>query len=154
MFCSCVNNTETMEEDTFYSECGGWSMVRLPLIKPYEVLSIDPETTDNIWSIKFDSDELFSTDHVQRITVEDSIIYVLSGIFNGEGDSTALVGSMYPTVWYIINTKNGDKRGFHDIEVFNNYLLLNRYPHPHWYDIDSLFIEYCQNNKKLPWSPE
>lgn len=141
------------ERDDFYETKGGWDWIRVPLIKPYEALKIDPEVQTNPWVINLFSPNLVNTDHVRKICVKDSILYIISGMVAGTGDSTSLGTRNLPTVWFIINSKQKTEKGFKSAKEFDKYIVENNYPLPDWHDIDTLFHN-LSNGGKLPWRKE
>jgi hypothetical protein len=149
---SCFNTKDKGKEkkqDSFYSNTGGWDWVRIPLIKPYAAKKIDPRIKSNGWGIKLMSN-LYQIDRAKKVSIQDSIIYVISGKISDQEDITAIGTHNFPTAWFIIDTKFKTEKGFPSKNTFDQYILNNGYPVPVWYDLDSL-SNALEKGEKLPW---
>jgi hypothetical protein len=91
----------------FYDVSGGYTDVRLPLIKPY-VLSrgeSNPEDTfSNKWHVNLVN--CLGIINIRKIDVQDSIIYLRSGNIDNFTDGTTLCDEPVANAWYILNLKN------------------------------------------------
>ena len=147
---SCGRTESKHDQDNFYNNFGGADWIRIPLLKPYEVQKTDPEIASNSWVIQFQSPLLSSTYNVKQVSVQDSVIYIISGKIDEKNDSTILRNRNLPTAWYILDTKKKIEEGFSNEAEFKSYIQKNSYPTPNWLDIDSL-SESVGKDGTLPW---
>ena len=83
-------NLNKEQEDSFYVELGGWDYKRIPLIKPYEIINVNPEI-DKSWTINLSVSSKLRQGQIgnlKKVSVTDSIIYAVSG------DSSIFVGKL------------------------------------------------------------
>lgn len=137
----------------FYDVSGGYTDIRIPLIKPY-VLSrgeSNPEDTfSNRWHVNLVN--CFGIIHIRKIDVQDSIIYIRSGNIDNFTDGTTLCDSPVANAWYILNLKNKTEIGFDNEIGFKKEVIKNNYPNPRWQNLDSL-SKAIGKAGKLPWDP-
>ncbi|RYE57186.1 MAG: hypothetical protein EOP48_06350 [Sphingobacteriales bacterium] len=155
LFQACLGDNakkrQTVQEDEFYTEAGGWDWVRIPLIKPYQATTVISTNEKSIWNIDFKKG--LGTYNVRKIGVEDSTIYILSGrLDDTENILTLLNNNNVPTAWYIIDTRSKVEKGFASEKEFDKYLISQGYKYPKWYDIDSL-CEALGDGGEVPWIP-
>jgi hypothetical protein len=143
----CMNKKEQPTPDSFYESFTGYDYNRIPLIKPYELRTYNPQDGQSRWDIAFV--KLLGTYNVKKVDVQDSIIYILSGNV-GDGDSTFVNRTTAPTGWFIIDARLSNEKGFLNQNDFNDYILQHQYPNPLWMDIDSL-ADSIRKKNKLPW---
>lgn len=154
ILCGCEDRSSRNEknQNEFYTVTGGWDWIRVPLIKPYQAIKVDPEVETNGWGIKLYSN-LYQIDKAKRIDVKDSIIYVLSGKVDGKEDFTAIGTYNLPTAWFILDTRQKTENGFASEAEFRQYIKKNNYFLPQWHDIDSLSKALGEGGK-VPWMPK
>lgn len=96
------NNIEESSQDEFYLNTHNGDLIRLPLIKPYELISADNGVT---WFLKFQFPEKIKNktelDNVNLIGIHDSIIVAYSKL-------TYLPGEM-TEAWFVIDVSNNDE---------------------------------------------
>lgn len=155
MLTGCIDTIINEHTEDFYGTLGGIDWISLPLIKPYAAVLVDPEIESHSWIINFkDSTMSHNTYGVRKLCIKDSIIYILSGIVDGTGDSIAIKTTMHPTGWYILDTKKKTEKAFSDKTVLEEYIVEHNYSNPEWQDIDSLHDYFASHREeKLPWAP-
>lgn len=145
-FLSCTDTGQKKQtkevKDDFYIKERGLDNIRLPLIKPYEVLRLNGAKE---WIMNLEANTLqFSISNVKELNVIDSVIIVHSvGI-------TYLRGENVPDAWFIIKPSVQVEQGFADKKEF--LLQLKKYgiSEPKFYDIDFLYNDFVKNSK-LKW---
>lgn len=141
--CEIGNNSCVDKQDPFYSTCGGWDYIRVPLLKPYAAILVDPEIETNTWTVDLLGPGTYS---VKRVSVRDSIVYLHCGKIDEKNDSTTIGVKNVPTAWYILDVRNKNEMVFSDFNKFNLYINKNNYPLPKWYFLDSI-----RDDESLPW---
>ncbi len=106
-----TNNKNT---DIFYTKSVGLDIVRFPLIKPFDITSIDIKES---WLLGIGSDTDIYADNISELTILKSYIFVHSIGRTIVGDNFVLEG------WYIVDTKAKEfLKGFATEKEFSKYL--------------------------------
>lgn len=159
LFSGCWSSTNRQKDqkkmvDPFYTETGGWDMIRVPLIKPYEAIKVDPKDGISSWTVDFKNS--LGTYNVRKVDVQDSIIYILSGRISESDDvkiNTLVNVTNVPIGWYIIDVEKSKESSFSSEFAFNKYIKENKYRRPNWRSIDSL-IDVLSKGSNVPWMPK
>ena len=147
LLLSCNVRTEQKKQakevkDDFYIKERGLDMIRLPLIKPYEVLRLNGS---NEWIMNLEAGTLqFSVSNVKEVNVIDSIIVVHSS------DITYLRGEKVGNAWFIIKPSQQSEQGFTVESEFLSELKNQGINKPVFYNIDELYKEFVETGK-LRW---
>lgn len=168
VLCSC-QKTEKMKDklfperpyeeariDQFYWADSGWDYTMIPLIKPYHLQQLQGST---IWMLDSRNPapkiEMFhgkntvlsSFDPVDMFNVKDIYIYGNQGEkLNFDQTSTL------SRIWFVINTKTKEVKGFELEKDFKAELKKLNLPET-FLNPDEIYEEYKQN-PILPWFPE
>ncbi|MEO7211170.1 hypothetical protein [Mucilaginibacter sp.] len=128
--------------DRFYTEKGDGDMGRLPLIKPYEVLST---TTDMGWCIALKGKYSgIGFCNVKKVTVLDTVILLYTG-------NTILYNRNVKQSWHVIIPKNDFDKGFDNHTDYLNFLTsMAIKPEPNLYNID-LVASYFDEYEFIDW---
>jgi hypothetical protein len=130
-------------KDKFYTVSHYQDLIRLPLIKPYEIYSADNGFT---WFLKFrfpekirKKDELGGVD---SIGVHDNLIVAYSKL-------TYLPGEMTPA-WFIVDVPNKDEKVFTKEKEYKDYLTNRKLESVKFYRPKEVFEKF-EKSGKLPW---
>jgi len=110
----CGSNSKNgKQSDEFYTDKGGMDWGRVPLIKPYEIVSL----REGNWGTRSvdTSDVALSMPGVRSVNVVDSFIFI-------SGEKTILNGQEVEAAWFVINSKNHNVLGFKDHKDYLNHL--------------------------------
>jgi hypothetical protein len=147
-----IHKNQQKRNGEFYAVTGGWDWIRMPLLKPYAAIEVDPKIKSNGWGIRLMSN-LYKIDRAKKVSVQDSIIYVISGEVGSEEDITAIGTHNYSTAWFILDTRCKTEKGFASESQFAEYIIDQGYPAPKWYDLDSL-AHALSHGEEPPWFPK
>jgi hypothetical protein len=130
----------------FFESTGGWDYRRIPLIAPYEAISISKET----WGIGLETDSIRYQPSVSDIT---KLNVVNSRFIVTYSSNTSLAGELVDELWFIIIPEENIERGFTNEEDFLTYLKENNIDHPNLVDVNELYDELVSKGY-LEWFPE
>lgn len=151
--CNFIDNHRNMNNknnntDLFYSELYKNNHTRIPLIKPYELISSDEGFT---WSLispfNKDRDKKFIIGNIQKVAIHDSLIIVYS-------DMTSLPNQM-SEAWGCIDITNCEESVFTFHKEFENFLKTKNISAIEYTTIKTLFEDYKKgkilynSNKKI-----
>lgn len=129
-------------KDDFYIKERGLDNIRLPLVKPYEVLRLNGSKE---WIMNLEVGTLqFSVSNVKEVNVIDSIVIVHSS------DITYLRGEKLGNAWFIIKPSQQSEQGFALESEFLSELKNHGINKPEFYNIDELYKEFVETGK-LKW---
>ncbi len=137
------NNPNT---DSFYIEVSGFDWSRFPLIKPYEILTLD---RGDEWTLGYRSKEVwFNTTvaNVRKVDVKQGLIFAYSN------DSTYLNLNKVFEAWFVINPKTKEVKGFKTESEFSNHLKEKGINKPQWTEVNEVFKEFL-DTYCLDWIP-
>lgn len=156
-FISCtqhenVNSNKTqMNKDPFYTENSGYDYIRLPLVKPYELISLDK---GNIWGLEGQpKPKLIKEDNtafgIKKIEVKSGIILCYC-----EGH-TMVGGEKFDRAWYVFIPEQNINKGFATEQEFITYLQTKGIQkEPIEWDTPEKLFEQFSNTHCLPWIPD
>jgi hypothetical protein len=146
--CSHPPDEYTNQEaiDIFYVESTKDEYSRFPLIKPYEVVSLDDGET---WSVELIAkperiSEINNPGHIKEVCVSSKIILLHS---IGE---TIVQGQEVQEAWYAILSEQSIVKGFTNISAFNTFLNEQQLQNIEWTASETLFTQF-DNTFCLPW---
>jgi hypothetical protein len=132
-------------KDPFYTDDGGLDYGRFPLIKPYEVASVE-----NIWSIDLHATpsktslHFISLHDISQIAVENQVIMVYA-------PSMAL--DERKLSWFVLISDKNIETGFSTEAEFLNFVHSYGIENPDWLDPSSVFQTFVKT-KCLKWIPD
>lgn len=110
----CGSNSKNgKQSDEFYTDKGGIDLWRVPLIKPYEIVTL----REGDWGARsVDTfDVPLSMPGVRTVNVVDSVIFIF-------GTKTILNGQEVEAAWFVIKSKNHKVWGFKDHQNYLNHI--------------------------------
>jgi hypothetical protein len=137
-------------ENDFYNDYVEEDLNRLPLIRPYKLITnMNEEYKEEhpSWGLVFTKEytrkNKLKDDHVniRVVNIEDSIIYGGPGRYERHA---------IPDFWFIINTKTSDEMIFEDEESWKAKLTVLNCKQDTLYDIWPIF-EIFKKDGTLPW---
>jgi hypothetical protein len=137
------NNPNT---DSFYIEVSGFDWSRFPLIKPYEILTLD---RGDEWTLGFRSKEVWfntSVANVRKVDVKEALIFAYGS------DSTFLNNHKVYEAWFVINQKTKKEKGFATETEFLTYLKRKGIDKPQWHEVNVAYRQFL-NTYCLDWIP-
>jgi hypothetical protein len=136
------NNPNT---DPFYIDEKGFDFNRFPLIKPYEVITLNHGTE---WNLGLKDDIGFShrVSNVKKLDVKSNLILAYGS------DSTYLNNRKVYEVWYVINSSKQEEKGFLKEEEFLEYIKKHGIENPEWRDVNAVFKQFV-DTYCLEWIP-
>lgn len=140
---------------SFYHSMGGWDYQRIPLIKPYDAISVDYKELGWLIKSKNESDSYLDSNFIKKIDVKNAIIYVYNDgleIF-GKFESPYYKGEEYPEVWIIIEPNEKKEVGFTTEKDFLQYIEENNLEIPKFRDINDVYEELKERGV-LNWFPD
>jgi hypothetical protein len=142
LFVSCNAPTKEEREREFYTDKGSFDMGRIPLIKPFEVVTT--EHSNWILQATDDTTGYFTVDGVKEVRVVNQFILVHSL-------NTTLNGARAKEGWFVIIPKTHFSKGF---ATHQEYLDLLHYEgfseEPALYKINTVF-EYFDKHDTITW---
>ncbi len=138
-------------KDPFYIEDAGYDYIRFPLIKPYEVWSLDK---GKIWFIKpnFTPKDLRNATAIFGIKKMNCLN---NKIIISYCEKEAIVGGVkYPKAWFVIIPEKNINKGFTKEEDFIEYLKEQgiKKEQISWSTPEELFGQFS-DTYCLPWIP-
>ncbi len=109
---SCFNNNNKKdqgEEDNFYVSKGSYDAVRIPLIKPYELIKLNGSNEWNLNLVEIPG----SVSNVNEVSIKGNFIFLRSG-------ESYCNNEKVKKSWVIIDTKNKSEQCFNRQEDFEN----------------------------------
>ena len=156
--CSIGTLQDQKNKDSFYSDLGGDAM-RIPLIKPYEMLKLNQQLEINRklgWGIQLhlspSEKELYYYNaiyDIQKIAIENGIIMVYS-IYPQEVDADAGQKVLY---WFVIIPDKKIETGFDTEAEFLSYLQSHGIEQPQWLRPDKAYEQFYETGC-LNWIPD
>lgn len=130
--------------DKFYTEKSDWDLIRFPLIKPYHVVTLPPDTNWFVQVMDTDTTHLFpSIPGTRSINVLDTMIIAYA-------KNTLLGGQKVGEAWFVVNPKNDSVRGFKDQQKYFEYLKSIKIINPKLYPVRDVF-QYFYDQDTLDW---
>lgn len=139
---SCNSKTQTKDEDYFYSDIGGLSIKRIPLIKPYEVKKV----TENEWRLELQTTRLLelSIHNIKAVNVIDSAIIV-----HAKGE-VSIKGVRYKESWFVIIPSSEIEEGFSSETEFFSYLRKAEVKFSNFHNVEDVY-KIFNKNRKINW---
>ncbi len=146
-----IKNNPDKDKDAFYIEDSGFDYVRFPLLKPYEVISLDGKKS---WNMKGgtkpktfnDVNDIFGIKKINIINDNVIICYC--------EDEPIIAGEKKSKAWFVILTDKSVTRGFINEEDFTEYLKEQgtEGKQIQWKTPEELFKRFS-DTYCLPWIP-
>jgi hypothetical protein len=140
-FWGCNNATKKEDvKDNFYTKTNAsWDAVRIPLIKPYELLKLNgsKEWDMNLQEIPG------SVSNVKEVNVLQDIIVIHSG-------ETYCNNAKVNEAWFAIMPEKHTEKGFEKKEDFDKYVSSLQIANPKFYDADNVYHVFSIN-KAIDW---
>jgi hypothetical protein len=138
-----VHDTPTGED--FFESSGGWGYRRIPLIDPYQAVSIN----EGMWMIELRTDSRFQSTvaNIEKLNVVNNshiVSYSTNALVRGE---------RVDELWSIIVPDEGIEMGFTEEHEFLAYLESSGIDELHLIDVDDLYKELVDEGY-LEWFPE
>lgn len=134
------------DSPAFYQDPGGWDFRRIPLIAPYQALSIDDQT----WYVELKTNAIryqYSAGAIDQIAVVDQTLIVLHS-------ATTPANATTPTErWTVIVPAEAYEQSFTDPQAFLDYLAVVGAPELHWASPEQLYATFVETGY-LEWFPE
>ncbi len=151
---ACKNpnkNNKNRNKDPFYVKDAGFDYVRFPLIKPYEVMSLDRLKS---WNIRGGPESKTIADinniyGIKKINIIGNNIVICYC-----EDDPIIAGEKYPNAWFVILTDKLVTKGFTKEEDFIEYLKQQGIEKEQiqWSTPKELFKQFS-DTYCLPWIP-
>lgn len=135
---------DSTTSNTFYSKTTGFDYRRLPLLKPYEAMSINQKT----WSIKLQLHSLRYQPSINDITQ----LGISGEVIVSYSKDTLLEGESVADAWFIIIPANSIERGFSDYASMTAFLGEKRKAIPDLKDADQYYKTFIDGDR-LDWFP-
>lgn len=140
--CNNRNPKEQNMRDDFYVSDRGLDNLRLPLIKPYEILKLNGSKE---WIMNLETNTLqFSISNVKEVNVISNVIIIHSV------DLTYLRGANVPEAWFVIKPSEQIEKGFSNKEEFISYLAELGIKKFEFTNIEKTFLDFSKSGK-LKW---
>jgi hypothetical protein len=108
----CINPANhNADNDNFYTDKGSWDAVRIPLIKPYELLRLNGNSE---WTMNLDAPS--SVTNIKEINIVGDVIVIHSG-------QTYCNNVEVSEAWFVVVPNKHIEKGFDNKLAFNKYLL-------------------------------
>lgn len=131
------------QKDNFYTQTNSsWDAIRIPLIKPYELLELNGSQE---WSMNF-IETPSSISKVKEINVYKDIIVIHSG-------ETDYDNKLVDEAWFVIQPQKKSEMGFTLKDDFNKYISSQKLTNVVFYDVDSVYVFFAKNGE-LNWSTD
>ena len=140
------NNPNT---DPFYIEEKGFDFNRFPLIKPYEVVTLNHGTSWDLGLKGLKDDEAWLSvcvSNVKKLDVKSNLILAYGS------DSTYLNNHKVFEAWFVINPTIKEEKGFTNEEEFSSYLKKQGIEKPKWREVNEVFKQFL-DTYCLEWIP-
>jgi hypothetical protein len=151
LITACSTVTRHYSDDPFYSSVGDWDSTRFPLIKPYEVISLDA----GIWGMKLhvlQSPEgiywYLGIGDLQKIAVMNDVILV----YTQDKPYVDKEAGQKVLYWFVIIPDEKIETGFDNEDDFLKYIQEYGINEPVWEDPNTLFQRF-QETGCLEWIP-
>lgn len=143
LFPACKSKPkENKTEDKFYTtSTSSWDAVRLPLIKPYELIKLNGTEE---WMMNFQQ-IVGSASNVKEINVIDSAIVLHCG-------KTYCKYEEVREAWYLIIPDKQKEECFSTEDDLLKYLALIKKSKPELYSVDSVYNQF-DKTKRVDWQP-
>lgn len=160
LLCACSTRTlrDNNNKDPFYTDLGGDAM-RLPLIKPYEILKLNQQLEINRklgWGIQLQiapsEKELYYYNaiyDIQKFALEDGVIMVFA-TYPQEVDTDVGQKILY---WFVIVPDKSIEIGFETDAEFLNYVQHYGIEQPSWTEPDAAYEQFYKT-ACLDWIPD
>jgi hypothetical protein len=140
------NPTAQQQKDDFYTESASGDIIRFPLIKPYEVVSIDDGES---WSVELPGkperiSDINNPGHVNEVCVTNGII-----LLHAVGE-TIVMGKEVKEAWYAIIPEQSTTKGFSTLTDFKAFVLEKHIGEIKWVSSQKLFNQF-DTTVCLPW---
>lgn len=145
------NEMHFRNNDPFYRSSGEIDFLRLPLLKPYDVIKGSDEHgwTIDLFSPSNESSHYLSVFHSKKIAVENGKIFVYTNS-SEQGNKGRNEKNLF---WFILNPENEKEIGFSSEDEFLSYIESNGLNEPKWIDIDKAYEQFNETGC-LNWIPD
>jgi hypothetical protein len=151
LITACSTVTRHYSDDPFYSSVGDWDVVRFPLMKPYEVVSVD----GNKWGVDLHALKsakgiywYLDIREVQKIAVTNGVILAYTQY---KPDANEMLDQKV-LYWFVIIPDEKIETGFDIEDDFLKYIQEYGINEPVWEDPNTLFQRF-QETGCLEWIP-
>ncbi|WP_195628784.1 hypothetical protein [Bacteroides finegoldii] len=161
-----LSGIDEIFDNGFYTNPGGWDYIRLPLIAPYQLLSLDNILTERFWVLVIEND-VNDTDlgtnvvqsarkTVETVGITDSVIYCryskeLSPDYN---DLAIEKFELAMERFIIVDTRCDSVMLIEEEDEFRNALEHLGVHEPVMYQVDSVYNDFLKNKKLLFYPAE
>jgi PBP1b-binding outer membrane lipoprotein LpoB len=143
------NLSKSQNKDTFYLNSSDFDLIRFPLIKPYQVISIDD---GNSWSIKSDIKPKKINDINDINNINQISNYQDCFLIHSLG-KTIVKGQEVNEAWYVVFPKDSVVKSFTKENNFSNYIKDKCTSKIEWKTPQVLFKQFDETNC-LGWIPK
>ncbi|GAA4339055.1 hypothetical protein GCM10023149_49500 [Mucilaginibacter gynuensis] len=141
---ACDNQDERLKNaDPFYTEKSDFDLIRFPLIKPYEALSISDDTG---WYVQNQEDSTASAVSIpgaKHINVIDSVVII-------HAQKTLIEGQQINEGWFVLVPKIKVYKEFKSRQEFMKYVLSLQIKNIKMYSMNEAF-QCFYNRDTLDW---
>lgn len=137
--CKGSKKKNLVSEDNFYTNKSFMDAVRIPLLKPYELIKLNSSSE---WVLSLVSIP-GSISNVKEVAVNDGQILLHSG-------ETYCNNELVAEAWFIIDVNKKTERGFDNIQLFSDFLRDNKIRQIKLTEVEKTY-SYFLGVKKLDW---
>lgn len=153
IFLFCANLFLQGQSDPFYTDTGGWDSLRVPLIKPYYLVSLDKGAS---WSMRLhanppsESTYYYLTIHdIRQLAVANNIIMLYTPYVEHNIDQSVGQKVLH---WFVISPESNIEEGFGNEDEFLNYIFQLGIQRLDWLVPNEVFEHYSRTYC-LDWIP-
>ena len=143
LFFGCKERKSKKSEDKFYTHTtSSWDAVRIPLIKPYELIRTNGsmEWTMNLNTIPG------SVSNIKEVNVLKNVIVIHSG-------ETYCNNEKVQEAWVLVMPDKNIEQCFESKQDFDKQLSSLQISNPKFYAADKIYDQF-DKNKKIDWQVE
>jgi|GEM_PF-3675867 len=139
----CQSTTKEDMDNLFYKESHRDDLVRIPLIKPMEVISADKGSE---WVFRLPYGQVMD----KEIDISGIDLIGVSGSFVVIHSSRMYFDSGMREVWFVIDTAKQTETAITDEQEYNKYISENNLKSLKLMNINEVFLQF-DTNGQLPW---
>lgn|GEM_PF-903752 len=140
MIVGCLDKDEKNSKDPFYTNANAsWDVIRIPLIKPYELIQLNGSGE---WTMNLQKTPS-SASNVKGIAVVDSTILIHSV-------QTYCQDELVPEAWFIVSKQHKIEKGFVKAVEFKKVLLSIGIKNLKFHNVDSVFNSFS-SGESIQW---
>ncbi|SEA63447.1 hypothetical protein SAMN05192529_1365 [Arachidicoccus rhizosphaerae] len=148
LLCACWGKeNHTQNKDPFYlSTMASWDAIRVPLIKPYEILQLNGEKQ---WILGLKVLPM-GIGNIKEVNVLHNMIFIHSG----KTSSIDIQNNVeWNEGWFIIIPHKHIEKGFGNKTDYDKFLLSQKIDIPKLYDINKVYAKFIKKGE-IGWAKE